>query len=273
MPGGGWDVVLADGTHHRSGYVLAGCAPYVLDRLRARPGHKPQGSQTKINLVLRRLPAVRLRNRSGDRLRRDTAPEPVVRPAPAGVRGRIRRRDPRPAAGRGLLPHPDRRLDPRPGAAILRLAHPDHVRAAHPGRAVRVRPERIRSSGSDRPRCGRLQSVLAEPLEHCLARDTYGRPCIEVMTPGDVEAAVGMPGGHIFHGDLSWPWLPDGAAADDPGRALGRRDSRRRDPAVRFRRRPRRSRQRARRSQRGPRPAGDDRADRAIGFARSPVVC
>ncbi|HEY6737557.1 MAG TPA: FAD-dependent oxidoreductase, partial [Actinopolymorphaceae bacterium] len=27
--------------------------------------------------------------------------------------------------------------------------------------------------------------------------------------PLDVEAAVGMPGGHIFHGDLSWPWADD----------------------------------------------------------------
>ncbi len=31
-----------------------------------------------------------------------------------------------------------------------------------------------------------------------------------------------MPGGHIFHGDLAWPWLADDAAADDRGRALGR---------------------------------------------------
>ena len=27
------------------------------------------------------------------------------------------------------------------------------------------------------------------------------------MTPLDLEAELGMPGGHIFHGDLAWPWL------------------------------------------------------------------
>jgi phytoene dehydrogenase-like protein len=30
-----------------------------------------------------------------------------------------------------------------------------------------------------------------------------------VRTPSDVEASLGMPGGHIFHGDLAWPWLDD----------------------------------------------------------------
>lgn len=57
-----------------------------------------------------------------------------------------------------------------------------------------------------------LQSVLAEPLADCIATDANGRPCIEVMTPLDIEAELGMPGGHIFHGDLSWPWLPDDAS-------------------------------------------------------------
>ena len=60
-----------------------------------------------------------------------------------------------------------------------------------------------------------LQSVLAEPLEDCLAVDAHGRPCVEVMSPLDIEAELGMPGGHIFHGDLSWPWLPDDAIATD----------------------------------------------------------
>ena len=33
------------------------------------------------------------------------------------------------------------------------------------------------------------------------------------MTPLDVEAELGMPGGHIFHGDLAWPWLANEASA------------------------------------------------------------
>ena len=57
------------------------------------------------------------------------------------------------------------------------------------------------------------QAPRSSSKSHCLARDADGKPCVEVMTPLDVEAELGMPGGHIFHGDLSWPWLPDGAQA------------------------------------------------------------
>ena len=74
---------------------------------------------------------------------------------------------------------------------------------------------------------------MAEPLEDCLAVDAHGRPCLEVMTPVDLETELGMPGGHIFHGDLSWPWLDDDAVAGDAGRALGRGDRPRPDPDVR----------------------------------------
>jgi phytoene dehydrogenase-like protein len=54
---------------------------------------------------------------------------------------------------------------------------------------------------------------LAEPIEDCLARDVEGWPCVEARTPLDLEAELGMPGGHIFHGDLAWPF-----AMDEPGR-------------------------------------------------------
>jgi phytoene dehydrogenase-like protein len=51
-----------------------------------------------------------------------------------------------------------------------------------------------------------LESVLAEPLEDCLWRDADGAPCLEAVTPVELEAELGMPGGHIFHRDLSWPF-------------------------------------------------------------------
>jgi phytoene dehydrogenase-like protein len=58
-----------------------------------------------------------------------------------------------------------------------------------------------------------LDAYLAEPLAGCLARDAQGRPCLEAVGPRDLEATLSMPGGHIFHGDLSWPW--DGEDGDD----------------------------------------------------------
>jgi phytoene dehydrogenase-like protein len=52
-----------------------------------------------------------------------------------------------------------------------------------------------------------LNSVLAEPVEDCLALDADGQPCLEVRSPVDLEGDIALPGGHIFHRDLQWPWL------------------------------------------------------------------
>ena len=56
-----------------------------------------------------------------------------------------------------------------------------------------------------------LDSVLAEPIEECLLEPD----CIEVMGPLEIETELGMPGGHIFHGDLQWPFAE---TASDVGR-------------------------------------------------------
>ncbi|MCX5379937.1 NAD(P)/FAD-dependent oxidoreductase [Streptomyces sp. NBC_00091] len=58
-----------------------------------------------------------------------------------------------------------------------------------------------------------LDAHLAEPLTDCLAFDDDGRPCIEAKTPPDLERELRLPGGHIFHRDLSWPY---GGGDGDP---------------------------------------------------------
>jgi phytoene dehydrogenase-like protein len=66
-----------------------------------------------------------------------------------------------------------------------------------------------------------LNSVLAEPIENVLRTDAAGRPCIETKTTLDVERAVGMPKGNIFHGGLDWPFLEDDAPARTPAERWG----------------------------------------------------
>lgn len=56
-----------------------------------------------------------------------------------------------------------------------------------------------------------LNSVLAEPIEELILKDANGRPCIETKTTLDLEHAINMPGGNIFHGPLQWPFLEDEA--------------------------------------------------------------
>ena len=56
-----------------------------------------------------------------------------------------------------------------------------------------------------------IDQHLVEPLRDRIARDADGNPCIEAKIPQDIERDLAMPGGHIFHGDLEWPWAPDRA--------------------------------------------------------------
>jgi phytoene dehydrogenase-like protein len=56
-----------------------------------------------------------------------------------------------------------------------------------------------------------LNSVLAEPIEDVVLTDAHGKPCIEGKTTLDLEHALNMTGGNIFHGPLSWPWVEDDA--------------------------------------------------------------
>ena len=77
-----------------------------------------------------------------------------------------------------------------------------------PARLFRADP---REHGPQRSRATlrSLDSVLAEPIEDCLARDADGRPCLEARSPVDLEDDIALPGGHIFHRDLQWPSLED----------------------------------------------------------------
>ncbi|KOG64010.1 FAD-dependent oxidoreductase [Streptomyces griseoflavus] len=66
-----------------------------------------------------------------------------------------------------------------------------------------------------------LDAVLAEPLTDCLATDADGRPCIEARSPLDLERDLGLPGGHIFHRDLAFPYGTEEADGGDPAARWG----------------------------------------------------
>ncbi len=66
-----------------------------------------------------------------------------------------------------------------------------------------------------------LNSVLAEPIQDVVMTDAHGRPCIEAKTTADLEAGLGLTGGNIFHGALSWPFADDDDPLDTPARQWG----------------------------------------------------
>ena len=216
----GWRVGLADGRTLTAPTVLANCAGAELDRLLGRTPVAVEGNQLKINMVLSRLP----RLRSGMDPRVGFAGTLHVN---QGYR-QLAAAHARAEAGR--LPDPlpcevychtltdDSILGPElrsAGAQTLTLF------GLHtPAALFRGDPDSKRAEATAAALAG-LQTVLAEPLEDCLISDAEGRPCVETMTPLDVETAVGMPGGHIFHGDLSWPWLAAGEQVGTPAERWG----------------------------------------------------
>ncbi len=66
-----------------------------------------------------------------------------------------------------------------------------------------------------------LDEHLVEPIASYVATDSSGRPCIEAKVPQDVEDDLAMPGGHIFHGDLDWPWASNRARLETPAQQWG----------------------------------------------------
>jgi phytoene dehydrogenase-like protein len=66
-----------------------------------------------------------------------------------------------------------------------------------------------------------IDAHLMEPLLSCVLKAPDGSLCVEAKIPQDVEADLAMPGGHIFHGDLSWPWASNREALVTPAQQWG----------------------------------------------------
>lgn len=206
----------------RADWVLSGVAPATLDGLTARggaSGPRPVGAQLKLNMVLERLPRLRsgvdpavafagtLHSGEGyddlERVHRAVAAGTPLGDLPGAPPGEV-------------YCHTltdDSILSPALAAAgVHTLTYFGlHVRADDPTPRDRLVAQAVAG----------LETHLAEPLAPLLLRDARGEPCLEAKVPLDVEADLGMPGGHIFHGDLSWPWLPGDAVAEDPARRWG----------------------------------------------------
>ncbi|TYB42287.1 phytoene desaturase family protein [Actinomadura chibensis] len=176
------------------------------------PGEtRAEGSQLKVNMVLARLPRLR---------------DPSVRPeeAFAGTfhvnesRSQLDAAYREAAAGRIPATPPAEvychsLTDPSVLGPELRAAgaHTLTLFGLHmPARLFRADPEGARAEAL-RATLASFGSVLAEPVEDCLLRAPDGSLCLEAKTPVDLESELGLPGGHIFHRDLSWPFAEDPA--------------------------------------------------------------
>ncbi len=210
--------VVADGREFVADHLLAAAAvaPATVRGWLGQAVSPPVGAQLKINMVLDRLP----------RLAGGADPEQVFAGTTHLAEGFDELEQAYRISAEGRIPemipsevYCHSLTDPsimagRPGATLtlFGLHTPDALFRADPdqGRELAAR-------GALRA----LEQHLAEPLDDCLARDSQGRPCVDVADPVDLERSLGMPGGNIFHGPLDWPWLPDGAEVDSPAEAYG----------------------------------------------------
>jgi phytoene dehydrogenase-like protein len=193
------EVSCADGRRYSARHVVAGVAPYVLGELLGEPAtdEKPEGAQLKINMLLRRLPRL---------------PDASVAPQDAftGTFHVNEGYDQLDAAYRqasaGEIPSlppcevychsltdpsilsPELQVQGVQTMTLFGLHMPASL-FADPAAKDRAVAATLRS----------LNSVLAEPIEECLIG-------LEALTPPELEAELRMPGGHIFHRDLAWPF-------------------------------------------------------------------
>ena len=204
------EVTCADGRRYGARHVLAGVAPTVLRALmgetHALAEAPPEGAQLKINMLLRRLP--RLPDAS-------VSPEDAFTGTFHVNEGYEQLEQAYREASAGEIPslppcemYCHSLTDPSILSAKLRAqgVHTMTLFGLHmparlfAGDAARAKLQAVEATLRS------VDSVLAEPLEDCLLRGPDGMPCLEALTPPELEAELGMPGGHIFHRDLAWPF-------------------------------------------------------------------
>ncbi|MGW0687637.1 phytoene desaturase family protein [Streptomyces sp. NPDC002754] len=188
-------------------HVLVNASPQDLARLTGdAPPAPAEGAQLKVNMLLKRLPRLR-----------DTSVDP--REAFAGTfhvaegYGQLATAHAEAAAG-GLPSAPPSEIYCHSLTDPTILA-PDLVQRGYQTLTLfgLHTPARLFAADNDTARADLLKATLAqldahlaEPIEDCLALDGEGRPCIEAKTPLDLERDLRLPGGNIFHRELSFPY-------------------------------------------------------------------
>jgi len=205
--------------------VLSGVGPAVLTRLLGdRPGAHdvPEGAQIKVNMLLRRLP----------RLRDERVSPEAAFAGTFHINETLSQLDGAHAvAAGGGIPNPlpaeiycHSLTDPSilgpelqtEGAQTLTL-----FGLQVPHRLVEGRERDAARAALLEAATRSLDSVLAEPIADCIYEAPDGTPCVEARTTADLEESLGMIGGDIFHGSLSWPWAEDDDPLDTPAARWG----------------------------------------------------
>lgn len=197
--------------------VLSGVSPTVLARLLGEPLPPGQpGAQVKVNLLLNRLPRLRDENVTPEQAFGGTF---HINETYSQLEGAYQ------DASRGQIP------DPLPCEIYCHsLADPSILSPELRASGTQTltvfglhTPHGLDATGAQLQEAvlASLNSVLAEPITDVVATDAHGRPCIETKTTADLENALGMTAGNIFHGGLHWPFAEDDEALETAAQRWG----------------------------------------------------
>jgi len=203
-------------------FVLANVAQPVLESLRGRSSaHDIEGAQVKVNMLLKRLP----------KLEADTDSVAAFGGTFHINEGFEQLQSAFEQASRGEVPNPlpceiycHSITDPTILGETLRESGAQTLTVF----ALQTPHSLLRDNDNDVMRrkledavIESLNSVLAEDIRDLLLVDAHGKPCIETKTTLDLECALGLPGGNIFHAPLSWPFVSDGSPLSTPAERWG----------------------------------------------------
>lgn len=202
-------------------YVLANLARPELAKLLGKSAPRAEGAQVKVNMLLKRLPKLK---------------EEINPVAAFGGTFHINENYSQlqtafEQASRGEIPNPlpceiycHSLTDPSILSPELRAAGVQTLTVF----ALHTPHSLVNEQNNDQMRekfenavIDSLNSVLAEDIRDLLLLDAEGNPCLETKTTKDLEDALRLPGGNIFHEPLSWPFAEDDEPLVSPAERWG----------------------------------------------------
>ena len=190
--------------------LLSGAAPKVLEKLTGikAPNHR-DGSQVKINMVLKRLPNLKSgvdpKKAFAGTFHIDESYEQLERAYREANSGNIPDEIPSEMYCHTLT-------DPSILDESMRAAghHTLTLFALHTPASLFDRDHDLVKTEVVKRILAGLNKYLAEPIEDLILNDASGKPCFEVKTPQELDEEIDLPRGNIFHTDLMWPWKTQG---------------------------------------------------------------
>jgi len=208
--GNGVSVQTTSGQSYEAEYLLSNAAPAHLDRILGKKTKDSlTGSQLKINMLLKTLP----------RLKSGANPEKAFAGTFHINESYVQLEDAYATAKNGHIPeHAPSEMychtltDPSILSEDLASKgfHTLTLFGLHTP-AELFEKDNAHAKSIAQKRClDALNAYLVDPIESVLAANSDGSLCIEVKSPLDLEKDVRLPGGNIFHRDLSFPFKEEG---------------------------------------------------------------